>query len=283
MDVGQAPVWLQAVVLGLIQGLTEFLPVSSSGHLVLIPLLTNWQHLGKEFDVALHFGTLVAIVVYFQEDVAGLFDGLFGLLRRVPSRNWVDLSVAERLTFHVAIASLPAGAVGFFCKDFLEKHFDSMGSIALFLALFGLLMGVAERAGSHRYDNLDDVTVKGALLLGCAQAVALMPGVSRSGATISMALLLGLRRDQAARFSFLMALPVTAAACLLKGYKIIRIADNQVLWPCAIGIVAAGVSGWLCIRFLLGYVRSRTFTPFILYRLALAGFLVAWMLTHASW
>jgi len=283
VEVGQAPVWFQAVVLGLIQGLTEFLPVSSSGHLVLIPLLTNWQHLGKEFDVALHFGTLVAIVVYFQEDVAVLFDGLFGLLRRIRQRNWVDLSVAERLTLHVAIASLPAGALGFFCKDFLENHFDNMGSIALFLALFGLLMGVAERAGSQRHDNLDDVTVKGALLLGCAQAAALVPGVSRSGSTMSMALLLGLRRDQAARFSFLMALPVTAAACLLKAFKIIRIADNQAMWPCAIGIVVSGLSGWLCIRFLLGYLRNHTFTPFILYRLALAGFLAAWMLTHATW
>jgi undecaprenyl-diphosphatase len=280
VDVSQAPVWLQAAILGLIQGLTEFLPISSSGHLVLIPQLTRWKHLGKEFDVALHFGTLLALMAYFQNDVSRLFEGLFGLLGRVPRRDRSELTVAERLTLHVAIASLPAGALGFFGKDFLHRHFDHMGSIAVCLALFGMMLGLADRVGTQGQDNLSEIPFRGSWKLGLAQALALLPGVSRSGASMSMALWLGLTRVQAARISFLMALPVTAAACLLEAWDVRGAASPNLFYPCLIGITVSAASGWFSIKALLGYLQSHSFTPFVVYRLILATFLFFWMLTQ---
>ena len=282
MDISQAPGWVQAVVLGLIQGLSEFLPISSSGHLVLLPTLTGWEHMGKEFDVALHFGTLMAIIAYYRADVASLFRGLFGLLRHRLEGTPEELA-ERRLVINLGVASIPAGVVGLALHDVLEKHFDKIGSIAIFLALFGLLMGWAERRGSQSYE-ISDLTPHAAGALGLAQMLALMPGVSRSGSTMTMGLLLGLKRGEAARFSFLMALPVTAAACLLKGLKLIKLigegGHQQLLINCAIGIAVSAISGWLCIHFLMRYLRTNTFTPFVIYRLLLAAFLLCWMLTH---
>jgi undecaprenyl-diphosphatase len=189
----------------------------------------------------------------------------------------------RRLVINLAIASIPAGIVGLLLHDFLEEHFDKIGSIALFLAIFGLLMGWAERRGSQKY-SVPELTPHAAIALGLAQMLALMPGVSRSGSTMTMGLLLGLQRGEAARFSFLMALPVTAAACLLKGLKLIKLmgegGHQELLNNCAIGILVSGVSGWLCIHFLMRYLRTNTFTPFVVYRLLLAAFLIGWMLTH---
>jgi undecaprenyl-diphosphatase len=300
MDIAHAPVWFQAVVLGLIQGIAEFLPISSSGHLVLLPALTHWEYLGKEFDVALHLGTLLAIVLYFREDVKALIGGTVGLFTNwrfmlygppktegepegEPARGLAGIPFAQRLSFLIIVASIPAGLLGLFLDDWLEAHFNHVGSIAFFLAAFAILMYFAERAGSQRFE-LTELTLHGAIMIGLAQACALMPGVSRSGSTMTMALLLGLTRAEAARFSFLMALPITAAACLLKGIKMVhhmaQSGDTGPLVPCFIGIVVSAVSGWLCIHFLMRYLRTQTFTPFVIYRLLLAAALLAWMWSH---
>lgn len=285
MDVSQAPVWVQAIVLGVIQGITEFLPISSSGHLVLIPELTHWQYLGKEFDVALHLGTLVAILLYYRQRVAGLAEGFPALLRRVQSGwNWQgEWTPNETLLFYILVASIPAGILGLLCDDFLEANFNHIGSIAFFLALFGLLMSWAERVGSKAL-QLSDLTLPGAMVIGAAQALALMPGVSRSGSTMTMALLLGLSRTSAADFSFLMALPITAAACFLKSLKMVKVVattgSTAFLLPSAIGVVASLLSGLLCMHFLMRYLKRSTFTAFVVYRLGLAAFLVIWMLAH---
>jgi undecaprenyl-diphosphatase len=286
MDLSQTPVWIQAIVLGLVQGIAEFLPISSSGHLVLIPELTHWKHLGKEFDVALHLGTLMAIVAYFREDVRLLFRGLFDLVAKhkiVLAGRINELDFPTRLVYMIIVASIPAGILGLTLEKWLEKHFDKMAPIAFWLAVVAVLMYWAERRGSQRYE-LTDLTVHGAAMIGGAQACALMPGVSRSGSTMTMALLLGLTRAEAARFSFLMALPITAAACFLKGLKTIKAVaetgDTSFLVPCVIGIVVSGISGWLCIHFLMRYLRTNTFTPFVIYRLLLAVVLVVWMITH---
>lgn len=255
-----APLWVQAGILGLIQGLTEFLPVSSSGHLILLPQLTGWTYLGREFDVALHLGTLTAIAAYYREDLERLWEeGLRGRLLR-----------------QLVAASTPAAVCGFFLVDWLEAHFGGIGSVASLLALFGLILGWCERRGAQRKE-LFQLSMVQAWGIGWAQAVALVPGVSRCGATISAGLWLGLTRAEAARFSFLMALPVTTGACLFKLLKIIEWPAQPLLSACVVGILVSGLSGWWSIRFLMSYLRRHGFAPFVRYRLGLAIFLFLWM------
>ena len=285
MDQVQAPIWFQAVVLGIIQGITEFLPISSSGHLVLIPELTHWRYLGKEFDVALHLGTLVAILLYYRKRALRLIRGLAPLFQRLRNGWQGEWEPDDTLLYYIIVASIPAGLVGLLCDDFLETHFNHMASIACCLALFGLLMGWAEKVGSKALE-IEDLTLRGAVLIGAAQALALVPGVSRSGSTITMALLLGLTRTSAADFSFLMALPITAAACLLKAIKLSHTmaisGQSAFLLPCAIGVVTSFCSGLLCMHFLMRYLKSNTLSVFVIYRLLLAAVLAGWMLTHQA-
>jgi len=291
MDLSQTPVWVQAVVLGLVQGFSEFLPISSSGHLALIPQLTNWTYLGKPFDVALHFGTLLALLGHFQDEIQRLLTGSLALVRRsIPrkplpgqTRNSMhrlsrEFSRDERLALAVGLASLPAGLAGFIFQDPIEQHFGGLGSIALFLAVFGIVLGLAERVGSQKLDNLDDLTPSRALWIGCAQALALLPGVSRSGVTISAALLMGLTREQSARFSYLAGLPVIAGACLYKALPLLDHPQPQLALPCLLGILTSAVSGWFCMGYLMRYLRRRSFLPFVLYRCLLAACLWAWIL-----
>lgn len=253
-------------MLGLIQGITEFLPISSSGHLILVPALTGWPYLGKAFDVALHFGTLLAMVAYFRQDVRHLFEGLFGLSARFPYLG--ACSAAEHLTLTVAIASLPVAALGYLGKDWLQATFNNPFSIAVALALFGVFMGLADRKASlHRHD-LGEITPSEALCLGLGQALALIPGVSRSGISLTVALWLGFGRPQAARLSFLMALPVIAGAALLEG---ITRPGPGLLVPCLVGGLVAALSGWLCLNFLMAYLKRGGLRPFAIYRLGLAG------------
>lgn len=282
MDLSQTPVWLQAVVLGLVQGLTEFLPISSSGHLALIPQLTHWPYLGKPFDVALHFGTLLALLSHFQEEVQRILRGSLSLVQRLPRRAFGELSRDERLALAVSLASLPAGLAGFVFQDLIEQRFGGIVSIAFFLALFGLILGLAERLGSQKLDNLDDVTPIRALGVGCAQALALLPGVSRSGATMTAALLQGLTRDQSARFSFLAGLPVIAGACLYKALTLLDRPQPELALPCLLGILASALSGWLSIRYLMDFLKRRGFMPFVLYRCVLAACLAAWILAQVQ-
>jgi len=256
------PIWAQALVLGLIQGLTEFLPISSSAHLILLPELTGWPHLGRHFDVALHLGTLVAICAYFQDDVRRLFVGLSHLLERRQSSE-------SRLTLQLILASLPPALLGLCLGDWLEKHFNNLVSIAVCLGVFGLILGWVDRRALLRRE-IQDVSYTGALTLGLAQAVALIPGVSRCGATLTAALWLGLTRREAARLSFLSALPVTAGACLLKALRLGRALPDDLLVPSLLGIAMAAVSGWLCIGLLVRYLRNHSLQPFVVYRVALA-------------
>ena len=250
------------MVLGLIQGVTEFLPISSSAHLILLPKLTGWPHLGRHFDVALHLGTLMAICAYFQEDVARLFRGLRDLLQKRPTAD-------SRLTFQLVLASLPPAALGLCLGDWLEKHFNHLISIALCLGLFGLLLGWVDRRAALRRE-VQDLSYAGALILGLAQAVALIPGVSRCGATLTAALWLGLTRPEAARISFLSALPVTAGACLLKALRLGRALPEELVFPSLLGIGVAALSGWLCIELLVRFLRSHSLQPFVSYRVVLA-------------
>ncbi|HSR53355.1 MAG TPA: undecaprenyl-diphosphate phosphatase [Acidobacteriota bacterium] len=269
---------LQALLLGILQGLTEFLPISSSGHLLLLPWLMDWRPLGLAFDVMLHVGTLVAVLIYFRRD-------WMVLLARLVGRDSSDSGSLEPggASFtptwpQIIVASLPAVVAGLLFKDFIEAAVRGPGVVIFNLAAFGLLLGLADRRGAQSRDG-ESVTLRDALLIGLAQSLALAPGVSRSGITIAAALFLGLRRWDAARFSFIIATPLIAGAAALKGADLLWGGEEAIpVQVLLAGMASAAVSGWLCIKYFLRYLRSATLLPFVLYRLLLAALALMLML-----
>ena len=264
----------QALVLGIVQGLTELLPISSSGHLILVPWVADWHYLeshgdfNQTFDVALHFGTLVAVVAYFRADLARL---LAAWLRSIRLRR-VE-TADERLAWVVAIATIPAAVIGAAGESLISDKLGEPWQIAIFLAFFGVVLWVADRRPQAR--GLRDVRYGEGLVLGFAQALALMPGVSRSGITISAARFLELDRDAAARLSFLLLVPIVLGAALLKGVTDVLFGDLPSGWggPFLVGTLAAAGAGLVAIDLLLGYVRRHDYSLFVLYRLAVALFI----------
>jgi undecaprenyl-diphosphatase len=265
----------QAFTLGIVQGFTELLPISSSGHLILVPWLANWHYLenhesfNKTFDVSLHLGTLVAVVVYFWNDVVRIIGAWFGTLRtrRVETAD-------ERVAWYVLAATIPAGAAGAAGEEVFEKHFGAPWQIAIFLALFGVILWIADRRPERR--EIEDLRFGTAFLIGVSQILALMPGVSRSGITITTGRFAGLGRDAAARFSFLLLIPVVAGAVVYKATKhvILNPLPHGSTGPFVVGTIAAAGAGLLAIDALLGYVRRRDYSPFVLYRIAVAIFVL---------
>jgi len=254
---------IQAAVLGLVQGLTEFLPVSSSGHLVLAPWLLGWEDQSLAFDVAVHMGTLLAVVAYFWRD-------LFSLVPAVPRIVTGAQDDHTRLARGLLIATLPACILGAALRIAFDIEFDSPALVAANLIIFGLLLGAADRWG-RRNKRLNGLSMSGYVLLGLAQAMALIPGTSRSGATMTAGLALGLDRVDAARVSFLMAVPVIAIA---GGYELLKLltSDAAVDWMImGIGVAVAFISGLLCIAGLLRFLAQVGFWPFVIYRLLLGG------------
>jgi undecaprenyl-diphosphatase len=263
-------------VLGLVQGVTEFAPVSSSGHLILVPWLFNWKFflqnpdLNKTFDVALHMGTFLGALVYFWRDVARYLAAWFRSIRRRSVRT-----VDERLAWFLVIGTIPGALAGAVWEDLIERQLGQPWLIALMLAVFGVVLFLVDRA-SRTDQNLTDLRLGGALFIGIAQAVALQPGVSRSGATITAARGMGLDRTSAARFSFLLSLPIIAGAGLFKGSKLVKDGlPAGTAAPFAWGMLASAVSGFLVIWGLLAYLRRRDFAPFVVYRLAAAGLVLS--------
>jgi undecaprenyl-diphosphatase len=270
---------LQALLLGVVQGLTEFLPISSSGHLILVPWLLDFHYLedheqfNKTFDVALHAGTLTAVLVYFRAEIAAILAGLAGSLRR--RRVQTD---EERLAWLLAIATVPAAAIGAAFSDVIEDDLGEPWQIAIFLAVGGILLGLCDRLPERR--QMEDLRWGGALTIGLAQALALAPGTSRSGITITLGRALGLTRDAAARFSFLMLAPVTAGAVVFKGAEVIRDGlPSGSTGPFIVGIVSAAISGFAAIWALLRYLRTHGYDVFVWYRLAVAGIVLALIAT----
>lgn len=263
---------MQAIVLGLVQGVTEFAPVSSSGHLILVPWLFSWTFflknpdLNKTFDVALHVGTFLGALVYFWRDIAKYLAAWFRSIRK-RSVQLVD----ERLAWFLVIGTIPGALVGALGEDLIEKKLGQPWLIAVMLAVFAIVLFVVDRVA--RADRgLGDLRLRGALFIGAAQAVALQPGVSRSGVTVTAARGTGLDRPSATRFSFLLSLPIIAGAGLFKGAKVLQDGlPPGTAAPFLWGMVAAAISGFLVIWGLLAYVRKHDFTPFVIYRLAVAG------------
>ena len=260
---------LHAVVLGLVQGLSEFLPISSSGHLLLVPWLFGWNDFGdasveKAFDVALHLGTLVAVVGYFWRDlVIYVREGVRLVVHRErPS------SPEGRLAWLLVLSAIPAAAVGAVAEKSIANKLCTPVLIACSLILFGLLLAWADRQAGKK--TLADYTAADATKVGVAQVLALNPGTSRSGITITAARFLGFTRDAAARASFLMAIPVTAGAVAFKMIKLVGDGIPEGLGvPMLVGIVASGLSGWVAVWGTIKLVRTRSFMPFVVYRIAL--------------
>ncbi len=261
----------QAFTLGIVQGFTELLPVSSSGHLILVPWLFDWHYLethdafNKTFDVALHLGTLVAVVAYFWTDVVNLTVAAFRSLakRRIDTED-------ERIVWYVLAASVPAAVAGALGEHVFEKHFGAPWQIAIFLAVFGVILWLADRRPERH--EIRDLTFRQTLAIGVSEILALMPGVSRSGITISTSRFLGLTRDAAARFSFLMLIPIVLGAVLYTGLKhvVLNPLPAGSKGPFVVGTIAAAGAGLIAIDALLGYVRRRDYSPFVVYRLAVA-------------
>ena len=268
---GALPNW-QALVLGLVQGVTELLPISSSGHLILVPWLGDWDYLeahdeyNQTFDVALHLGTLVAVVVYFARDIARLAAAWVGSIRRRRIE-----SADERVAWLVAVATVPAAVVGALGEEVIAERLGEPWQIAILLAVFALVLWVADRRPERR--EMSDLGLGTAVLVGLAQSLSLAPGVSRSGITISAARFLGLDRNSAARLSFLLLVPITFGAVLLKGITEVVLADLPPgsVGPFVVGTLAAAASGLVAIWALLGYVRRHSYSVFVLYRLLAAA------------
>jgi undecaprenyl-diphosphatase len=269
----------QAILIGLIQGLTEFIPVSSSAHLELAPWIFGWGQDGLvgslAFDVFLHLGTLVALLLYFARDWLRLLRAWVASLRE----RRIGTDADRRLAWLLVVATVPAAIIGFLGEDLIDRvlHGDSDAlrlAIAGFLVLGAAALWLADRIGSRRRE-LDDLDVPTSLTIGFSQALALLPGISRSGATISTGLALGLTREAAARFSFLLATPITLGAGVYGSRKLLDASLTGTEWlALGAGFVAAVVSGMLAIGFLLAWLRSRSVTVFSVYRLAFAALIV---------
>ncbi|MGI9237938.1 MAG: undecaprenyl-diphosphate phosphatase [Woeseiaceae bacterium] len=255
---------LQIVVLAIVQGLTEFLPISSSGHLVLVPYLVEWTDQGLAFDVAVHFGSLVAVCVFFREDILGLLRGAGQLL--AGNR---DMAQAN-MTLAIALGTIPAAAAGLMLASWIEANLRDPSVIVYTLSGYGILMALADRIGrSERI--IADVRIRDAFMIGCAQALALVPGTSRSGVTITAARFMGFKRQDAARFSFLLSAPVILLATLYKGFELV-VGDAPVPWAqLGLGAVVSAIVAYLSIEFFMRFVSRIGLAPFAVYRLALAA------------
>lgn len=268
---GALPNW-QALILGVVQGATELLPISSSGHLILVPWAADWQYLkeheqfNQTFDVALHLGTLVAVVTYFWRDLGTLLAAWFRTLRtrRIAAAE-------EKIAWFVVVATIPAAIVGLAGEDLIATHLGEPWQIAIALAVFAGVLWYADRQPVRR--DMGSLGLRAAVGMGLAQSLALLPGVSRSGITISAGRLLGLDRDSAARFSFLLLVPTVLGAVLLKGVKDVLFGELPAgsTGPFVVGTLAAAGSGLIAISALLGYVRRHDYSVFVWYRLIAAA------------
>ncbi len=260
---------IQAIILGIIQGLTEFIPVSSSAHLVLAPWAFGWERPGLLFDTMLHWGTLLAILSYFWRDWIAILRGFWRSLTTAgPWRNAVGGRLADpnsRLAWGIILGSIPAALLGFLFKDFFESLFDTPLTVAAFLLVTAAILVISERLG-RRVRDLQTINIPDALLIGLAQGAAIAPGISRSGATIAAGLGRGLTRDAAARFSFLLSTPAIVGAGLLQLVDLLTGVDTALsLMAVVAGFLAAAVSGYLCIKFLLAYLRRGKLYVFAAY------------------
>ncbi len=256
------------VMLAVIQGITEFLPISSSAHLILPAQLLGWVDQGLAFDVAVHVGTLLAVLLYFRRDFSLL---TYAWVRSVSGGR---SSQHARLGWALVIGTVPAVVAGLLLNNLIEQHLRSTLVIAATTILFGLLLGFADQRRTEKRHNRQ-MTLKDVLIIGCAQAVALIPGTSRSGITITAGLILGLTRQAAARFSFFLSVPLIMAAGSYKGLELYQQGDQAPWSAVVIGTLVAAISAYACIHWFLKFLDRVGMMPFVIYRLLLGGVLLA--------
>ena len=246
------------MIIGLVQGITEFLPISSSAHLVIIPYLFHWQYHGLVFDVALHLGTVVAILLFFWRDWQKIIQNGFG--------KKIESDYPQNFLWQIIIASIPAAIVGYLIQDKVEQFFHSPALIAINMIVFGLVLWLVDKY-TKSSANLTKTTFTSTFLVGIAQSLALIPGVSRSGITMIASRGIGLNRENAARFSFLLGTPAMIGAFLLKIKDVNTSALDQAFW---LGVIVSAISGYFAIKYLLIFLQKSNFAIFAWYRIIFA-------------
>lgn len=257
---------IHIIVLALVQGLTEFLPVSSSAHLILVPYITGWPDQGIAFDVAVHVGTLTAVVIYFRREINRMLSAWFASLK---GRHTQDSKLARG----VLIGTIPVGVAGLLFEDVISVHLRTTLVIAISTILFGLLLWYADRSGTRQRDEYA-ISWRDIIIIGCAQALALIPGTSRSGITITAGLMLGLTAPAAARFSFLLSIPVILLAGSVETMNYLQVANVGDINDLVYGAIISAFSAYLCIHFFLRLLERMGMTPFVIYRLLLGAVLL---------
>lgn len=258
---------LQVVVLSIVQGVTEFLPVSSSAHLILVPVLLGWPDQGLAFDIAAHLGTLMAAIAYFRVELVTMCRDF------LRSFQGYGMSAAARLLWAIGFATIPVGLCGLFLRKIVETYLRASLVIGFTTMVFGLLLWIADK-WSKKNHALESLNWRDVILVGVSQALSLIPGVSRSGITLTAGLLSGLTREAAARFSFLLSIPVIFLAGGLESYKLIS-SDTIIDWSSlGLGVMLSAMSGYICIHYFLKLLQTVGLMPFIIYRLCLGGILL---------
>jgi len=260
---------IQSLILGTIQGITEFLPVSSSGHLVIIPFLLGWKEHGLSFDVALHFGTVIALVYLFWKD-------WLGIIARAFSNKEESDTYPKNMLWQIMVASIPAAIFGVLIDKYVESYFHQPILLAANLVLFGLILWFVDKKYNSNL-KLEKITYKQSFIIGLFQSIALIPGISRSGITMTAARMTGLDRKNAAKFSFLIGMPAMIGAFLFKAKDLVRDDLNLAFF---LGILASAVFGMIAIKFLLNYLKKSDFSIFLWYRILLALIIVIVWLTR---
>ena len=256
-----------SIVLGAVQGLTEFLPISSSGHLVLLPDFFGWSYQGLSFDVALHAGTALALIIFFWKDWVNIIKSAFS--KGQNNKN----EFPKNILWQILVATIPAGILGLLIDKYIENHFHSVVFIAFNFAFFGWLLWYTDRKAKNNTEP-QKLTYKKSFLIGLSQSIALIPGVSRSGITLTASRWLGLPREEAARFSFILSTPIIIGAFLV---KLPSMSGEDIHLSFWLGIVTATVFGLLAIKFLLNYLKKSDFSVFLWYRLGIAALAILWL------
>jgi undecaprenyl-diphosphatase len=265
--------WLEAIVLGLVQGITEFLPISSSAHIFVVSQLLGWQDPGAAFTAVSQIGTELAVIVFFRRDIARIISAWAQSLFKPALRSGID----ARMGWYIIVGTIPIAVIGLIFSHQIETAARNLWLVSGTLIGFGIILGVADALGRHRL-ALANLNAKDGILFGLGQALALIPGVSRSGATISTGLMLGYTREAAARYAFLLAIPAVVASGLYEATKIGS--DPTVEWgPTILATVIAFVTGFAVIAWLLRWVSTRSYLPFVIYRIALGLLLIILLLT----
>jgi undecaprenyl-diphosphatase len=268
----------QSLALGIIQGFTEFLPISSSGHLIIFRALSGWKEMPLVFDTTLHLATSLALIVCFWNDIKNIVVSFFKDVFSSHRFNTKEWSSDSLLGLKIIVGSIPVGLIGFFFGDFIENNYRSLFLVSIFLIIGSILMYLGEKRFEKRLFIKDDISIDKSFKVGLFQVLSLLPGISRSGSTISGSMIFGLDRKEATRFSFLLSIPVVVLAGVLRLFHSYKLLSSISILSLTVGFISSFLIGTLCIKFLLKFVQKNNLYPFIVYRLILAGIILIFLI-----